>query len=137
MPENLIFIRVNTYPVEGALPQWIAKAAAQFNDQAGSSPSESAGTASPIDTNVITTIFRIGCSSTKAGEDLSADGTTCVDPTNLTKAIKKSLNDDCARINLQPKNAVMHPELAADIPDNSALYVDLLYISMYVESNNK
>ncbi|KAM3568465.1 hypothetical protein VYU27_009412 [Nannochloropsis oceanica] len=95
----------------GPLPSWMLKAAGHFD--------KSSGKTTPLDTSIISAVFKVGCSPT-AAKDATTTLTHCLDAAAVINAIKASLGTDCARMNLQAKNAMMHPDI--DMQDNWANY---------------
>ncbi len=84
---------------KGPMPAWMLKVAGQFD--------ESTKKTTLLDTDLVTTVFKVGCSPA----DKTTALTGCVDATAVAEAIKASLPTDCARVNLNAKNAAYHPEI--------------------------
>jgi len=102
MDANCTLEGVRIQGVDGAaapLPKWVTQTGNLFDASSASMPL--------IDTQITTATLKIGCSS-GAAESVPE---TCVLPSDLQSVIAESLGDDCARINVEKKNSLKHPEL--------------------------
>ena len=105
----------------GPLPAWMLKAAGQFD--------ASTDKTTLLDSSVVSTVFKVGCSPA-AAKGATTALTRCLDAAAVTNAIKASLATDCARVNLQAKNAAMHSEI--EMQDNWAeSFVDSAHTDVY------
>lgn len=101
----------------GPLPAWMIKAAGLFD------PSTNKTTL--LDSSIVSTTFKVGCSPAGA-----TALTSCLDAAVVANAIKASLPTDCARMNLQAKNAPMHSEI--EMQDNVAeSFADSAHTDVY------
>lgn len=105
----------------GPLPAWMLKAAGQFD--------RSSNETTLLDTSVVSTVFKVGCSPA-AAKGATTALTRCLDAATVANAIKASLAADCARVNLQAKNAAMHPDI--EMQDNWAeSFADSAHTDVY------
>jgi len=105
----------------GPLPAWMLKAAGQFDG--------SSNKTTLLDSSVVSTVFKVGCSPA-AAKGATTALTRCLDAAAVANAIKASLATDCARVNLQAKNAAMHPDI--EMQDNWAeSFADSAHTDVY------
>jgi len=70
-----------------------------------------------IDTSVVTSVLKVGCSEDHLTATAAVVPTTCVDTARVLEALRRSVNtvgNGCARMNLQNKYAATHPEIEAN-----------------------
>ena len=97
----------------GPLPEWMLAATKMYDPATGKTDL--------IDTSILTSTFKVGCSAvSKEKAATMGEITSCLDPALVAEALKALVADDCARLNLQTRNGISTPDLKDHIPDNFA-----------------
>jgi hypothetical protein len=92
-----------------ALPAWMQTATKLYDPISGKTDW--------IDTSVVTSVLKVGCSVDHSTATAPVAPTTCVDTARVLEALRQSVStvgNGCARVNLQNKNAATPPEIEAN-----------------------
>lgn len=92
-----------------ALPTWMQAATKLYNPFSGKTDW--------IDTSVVTSVLKVGCSVDHSTATAAVVPSTCLDTARMLEALRQSLStvgNGCARVNLQNKNSATHPEIEAN-----------------------